>query len=201
MFLDFLLSQHIITELQYNQVLAEIDSQYEGNFNKALFAAGVAEDALTAAKSTFYKLPYQKIDAKNIPHDILKYVAEDAAIHYKFVPIGFAEGVLSIGVTEPENIEGMNALQFISAKQGIPFKIFLISYSDFIAVLESYKALSQEVDSAVGNSMMSLKVRISHWARGQSNSWWGMVPKRMKLARLSKMRRSSRLWQSLSTTQ
>ncbi len=150
MFLDFLLSQHIITELQYNQVLAEIDSQYEGNYNKALLAAGVGEDALTTAKSTFYKLPYQKIDAKNIPHDILKYVAEEAATHYKFVPIGFAEGVLSIGVTEPENIEGMNALQFISAKQGIPFKIFLISYGDFIAVLESYKALSQEVDNAVG---------------------------------------------------
>ncbi len=150
MFLDFLLSQHIITELQYNQVLAEVDAQYEGNYNKALLATGVSEEALTAAKSTFYKLPYQKIDAKNIPHDILKYVAEEAATHYKFVPIGFAEGVLSIGVTEPENIEGMNALQFISAKQGIPFKIFLISYSDFIAVLESYKALSQEVDSAVG---------------------------------------------------
>jgi type IV pilus assembly protein PilB len=149
MFLDFLLSQNIITELQYNRVLAEIDTQHEGNLTKALISVGLSEDALTQAKASFYKLPYQKISARQVTYDVLKYIEEDAARHYKFVPIGFAEGVLSVGVTEPENIEGMNALQFMSAKLGLPFKVFLISYADFIAVTENYKALSKEVDHAV----------------------------------------------------
>lgn len=158
MFLDYLLSQNIITELQYNRIMAEVDREYEGNWNNAIIASGVSEDVLTQAKATFYKLPYQKIDASKVGQEIIRYIPEDAARHYKFVPIAFAENVLSIGVTEPENIESMNALQFISAKLGLPFKVFLISYTDFIAVMEHYRALSEEVDKAVGEFSSELEL-------------------------------------------
>lgn len=150
MFLEFLLSQQIITELQYNKVLAEVDTQYEGDITRALLAGGISEDSITQAKASFYKLPYQKITSRAVPYEILKYIPEDAARHYKFVPIAFGDGVLSVGVTEPENMESMNALQFISVKLNVPFKVFLISRADFLAVTDNYKALSQEVDKAVG---------------------------------------------------
>lgn len=150
MFLDFLLSQNTITELQYNRVAASLQGEFGGNLTKALLSVGISEDAIAIAKATFYKIPYQKINKKDVTYEVLKYVEEDAARHYKFVPIGFADGVLSIGVTEPENIEAMNALQFISVKLEVPFKIFLISYGDYIEILENYKALTNEVDNAVG---------------------------------------------------
>lgn len=158
MFLDYLLSQVTITELQYNRILAEVDTQYEGNLTRAIIAAGLSEDALTAAKAAFYKLPYQKILPQNVTFDTIKYIPEDAARHYRFVPIAFAEGVLSVGVTEPENIESMNALQFISAKLGMPFKVFLISYTDFTAVAENYESLSEEVGRAVGELSTELEI-------------------------------------------
>ncbi len=161
MFLDFLLSQNNINELQYNKVLAELDTKFEGNVTRALLSVGLSEDSITIAKATFYKLPYQKISAQNTTYDILKYISEDAARHYKFVPIAFAEGILSVGITEPENMESMNALQFISVKLGVPFKVFLISYSDFIAVVENYKALSQEVDKAVVELNSELEEELS----------------------------------------
>lgn len=161
MFLDFLLSQNTINEFQYNKVLAEIDTLYEGNLTRALLAVGLSEDSLTQAKAVFYKLPYQKVQSKQVSYDILKYIPEDAARHYKFVPIAFSDGVLSVGVTEPENIESMNALQFMSVKLGVPFKIFLISYGDFVAIVENYKALSQEVDKAVGELNSELESEIT----------------------------------------
>jgi len=158
MFLDYLLTQGIITELQYNRIMAEVDKQYEGNWNKAILATGISEDSVTQAKAAFYKLPYQKIDSDKITQEVIRYIPEDAARHYKFVPIAFSEDVLSIGVTEPENIESMNALQFISAKLGMPFKVFLISYTDFIGTMEHYKALSEEVDKAVGEFSNELEL-------------------------------------------
>lgn len=149
MFLDFLLAQNIITELQYNRVMATLDTEFDGNMTKALLAAEISEDAIATAKASFYKIPYQKVDVRTVTGEVLRFVEESAATHYKFVPIGFADGVLSIGVTEPENIEAMNALQFISVKLEVPFKIFLISQSDYLSVLENYKASSTEVDKAV----------------------------------------------------
>jgi type IV pilus assembly protein PilB len=150
MFLDFLLSQNIVSESQYNQVLAELNTRFEGNLSKALLSVGLSEEAITQAMASFYKLPYQKVSKDMVGGETLKFVSEDAARHYNFVPIGFADGVLSVGVTQPENIEGMNALQFISAKLGVPFKVFLISQSDYLSILEGYKTYSQEVDKAIG---------------------------------------------------
>lgn len=161
MFLDFLLSQNNINELQYNKVLSELDTKFEGNVTRALLDMGLSEDSITIAKATFYKLPYQKVAPQETSYDILKYISEDSARHYKFVPIAFAEGVLSVGITEPENMESMNALQFISVKLGVPFKVFLISYSDFLAIIENYKALSQEVDKAVVELNSELEEELS----------------------------------------
>ncbi len=158
MFLDFLLSQNIITEVQYNRALTELDTKYEGDVTKTLLAQGVSEDTITQSKASFYKLPYQKVRPQDVAYEVLKYIEEDAARHYRFVPIAFAEGVLSVGVTEPENMESMNALQFISSKLGVPFKVFLISLTDFLSVVENYKALSTEVDQAVGDLNKELEV-------------------------------------------
>ena len=51
MFLDFLLAQNTITELQYNRVMATLDTEFEGNMTKALLAAGLSEDAVATAKA------------------------------------------------------------------------------------------------------------------------------------------------------
>lgn len=150
MFLDFLLSEHIITEEQYNKVLSELAVKYEGNLVKALLGVEVSEDAIAQAKASFYKIPYRKVSSKDVGYDTLRYIAEEAARHYLFIPIELKDGVLSVGVVEPENMEAMNSLQFISAKLGMPFKVFVISGKDFLDVVENYKAVSQEVDQAVG---------------------------------------------------
>ncbi|HWC57807.1 MAG TPA: GspE/PulE family protein [Candidatus Paceibacterota bacterium] len=149
MFFDFLLSHNEITESQYNQVMASLEREFDGDTTKALLSVGLSEDQIARAKATFYNIPYQKVDPNTITSEVLKFVEESAAVHYKFVPIGFAEGVLSVGVTEPENIEAMNALQFISVKLEVPFKIFLISNADYQAILERYRTVDQEVDRAV----------------------------------------------------
>jgi type IV pilus assembly protein PilB len=96
-------------------------------------------------------MPTKKVNAREISFNILKYIPEDSARHYNFVPINLSEGVLEIGVINPDNIEAFDALQFISAKLGIPFKIFLISKKDYLEILEGYKGLSSQVDEAIDN--------------------------------------------------
>lgn len=165
MFLDFLLSQHHISELQYNKVLAELDTQFKGNLTQALLSVGVSEELITKVKSDFYKIPYQKISAGTVPFEVLKYISEESARNYHFVPIAFTDEVLSVGITEPENIEAMNALQFISVKQNIPFKIFLISQSDFLRVVERYKSVSSQTDVVVSELNEELQNELQQTAK------------------------------------
>jgi len=81
--------------------------------------------------------------------EVLRHIPEESALHYGFVPIGLTDGVLEVGMLDPDNLPARDALQFIASKLGKPFKIFLISPSDFAALLENYKGLTGEVNRAL----------------------------------------------------
>lgn len=120
-----------------------------GDLDAALVNQGVASADILEGKADLSGIPVQSLEGKDIPFDILKYVPEESATYYKFVPIGFTDGALEVGIVDPDNIEARDAIGFIASKLGIPYKIFLISESDFDKVLETYKGLSGEVTKAL----------------------------------------------------
>jgi type IV pilus assembly protein PilB len=110
---------------------------------------GVGKEAILKAKSERYGTPYRMLGEAKIAQEAMKYVPEESARHYRFVPIGLSDGALEVGVTDPDNIEAVDALQFISAKAGVPYKLFLISETEFDRVLNDYQNISGEVGEAL----------------------------------------------------
>lgn len=84
-----------------------------------------------------------------IPGKILEYIPQDSAVHYGVVPIGVKDGVLEVGALDPNDLEARDALNFISARIGIPYKLFLITEEDFKMVLGKYEGFSGEVTKAL----------------------------------------------------
>ncbi len=116
---------------------------------EALLEHGVSADAILQVKSEYLNVPARSLAGVNVPFSILRYVPEESASHYKFVPIDVKDGILEVGLVDPENIEARDALNFISGKVNLPFKVFLISEEDFKSVVELYKGLSGEVTKAL----------------------------------------------------
>jgi len=140
----------LIDKNQIDEIKSRAAEKYGGDLEEALIELGVSPDAILASKGAYVKMPTRRVNAKDVPFEVLKYIPEDSATYYRFVPIGMEGGVLEVGVTDPENLQAMDALQFISAKSGIPFKIFLISKSDYQSILEVYKGMSVQVEEALG---------------------------------------------------
>mgnify|MGYP001611979946 CR=1 FL=1 len=115
----------------------------------ALAEKGVSLPNSLAEAGMAYGLPTRILGDPPASSKILAYVPIDSARHYGFVPLDLVDGALEIGITDPDNIEALDALQFISGKIGIPYKIFLITKEDFDRVLETYKNLSGEVGRAL----------------------------------------------------
>jgi type IV pilus assembly protein PilB len=109
----------------------------------------VAIKDVLEAKGEYLNIPFRSIKGVGIPFEVLKYIPEESAAHYRFVPIAVTQNVLEVGVVDPDNIEARDALNFIASKIGLPFKIFLISEEDFTAAFELYKGLSGEVTRAL----------------------------------------------------
>ncbi|MFM7088468.1 MAG: GspE/PulE family protein [Candidatus Paceibacterota bacterium] len=148
-FLDDLAQRGLIEKDQIKDIKTLAEQKYNGDTEAVLYGIGLTEDQVLLTKGEYFKMPVKKVGAQDISFDILKYIPEDSARHYGFAPFSLEGGVLEVGVTDPENIAGIDALQFISAKLGIPFKIFLITKSDYERIMGSYKGVTAQVGQAI----------------------------------------------------
>ena len=146
--LELLVKKNILERKAVEAIEEEVESS--GNsLESVLLGRGVDASAILEVKGEALQVPTRVVGSQKIPHDTLQYVAEDSAKHYKFVPLAVADGVLEVGVVNPDNIEALDALNFISSRIGMPYKIFLITEDDFARVIEMYKGISGEVSEAV----------------------------------------------------
>ncbi|MHB1086486.1 MAG: GspE/PulE family protein [Minisyncoccota bacterium] len=97
------------------------------------------------------EVPVRELGDIKVPYEVLKLIPEESAEHYKLAPITVADGVLEVGMVEPDNIQGVDALNFISRTSGMPFKIFPITQADFEKVLAMYRGLRGDVAKAVSD--------------------------------------------------
>ncbi len=148
-FLEHLAENGIIKEEQISSISRSAQERFEGNVDAALVEAGLSTGDLVRLKSDYYGIPFKKIDRKAISPDLLKYIPEDSAKHYRMVPIGFKDGVLEVGMLDPDNIQATDALQFISVRMNVAYKVFLVSQDDYDLVMNSFQGIAPEVDQAL----------------------------------------------------
>ena len=139
--------------------LAKVITQSEETgiaLEKALKAEGISGDDILNAKSKISGLAIKKVSKGQVLFDTLKKIPEEAARHYRFVPLSERDGFLEVGVVDPADIDAQRALQFIVSRTNLPVKTFIISEDDFETVLEEYKGLGGEVSLALGDLEMEL---------------------------------------------
>jgi type IV pilus assembly protein PilB len=123
-----------------------------------LVKAGVSLKDILKTKGDYYGVPTRELGEKPVPFDILRYIPEESARYYNLSPLGVTDGVLEVGIVDPDNLEARDALTFISAKIGMPYKLFLITQTDFERLLQQYKGLSGEVGKALNELETEVKV-------------------------------------------
>ncbi|MBU6431197.1 MAG: type II/IV secretion system protein [Patescibacteria group bacterium] len=148
--LEALANKNIIKAEDVDKIKEEIESSGKGA-EEILSEMGIEDDEILAAYGDYYRIPTRKLEKQDISFSLLKYIPEESAAHYNIVPIDLKDGVLEIGIVNPDNIEARDALNFIASKLNIPFKVFLISKIDFDNVIKAYKGLSGEVTKALSD--------------------------------------------------
>ncbi|HAS80768.1 MAG: Type IV-A pilus assembly ATPase PilB [Candidatus Nomurabacteria bacterium GW2011_GWE1_32_28] len=148
-FLEELAKKGVINNTQIDEIKNNAKEKKGGSIDEALIEFGISEEKILEIKGEYFQIPTKHIESKNLSFEALKYIPEDAAKHYGFAPIEFREGILEVGILDGENSQAIDALQFISSKLGIPFKIFLISNTDYKNIMETYQGLTVQVEEAL----------------------------------------------------
>lgn len=145
--LQILTSKGLLEAVEAEKVAREVNAGAQ--LEDALLERGISGDVVLEAKGEVWGVPVRQAGDVAISFDTLKLIPEDSARHYKVVPIGLQDGVLSVGMLDPDNVDALDALNFISTKEGLPFKVYLISREDYEKVLGMYHGVSGTVSMAL----------------------------------------------------
>ncbi|MEQ1500366.1 MAG: GspE/PulE family protein, partial [Parcubacteria group bacterium] len=122
-----------------------------------LIKRGISPQEILSAKGEYFDIPVKSLDGIDIPHKILDYIPQDSAVHYRFAPLAVEDGVLEVGMVNPDDIEANDALNFISSKLGMPLKIYIITADDFDKIVRMYQGLTSEVSKSLSELDTELK--------------------------------------------
>ena len=156
-FLDILANKGVIDRYAIDDILEKV-SESDMTLDQVLVGQNIDADAVRAAKSEFFKIPEAVINVDDIRYESLRYLPEASARLYQAISFGVTEeGVVKVGLVDPGNAQVMNALQFIFSKNSTAYEPYVISYTDFQSVMQTYvqspSSLSMDSGSGALDSM------------------------------------------------
>jgi type IV pilus assembly protein PilB len=136
-----------------DQVLSQIDeliSTSDTSVESAVLQAGIDPTILKSVSAEYYQVPlFELTEGFEIKVEVLSYIPEDSALHYHIVPLLLEEGVLVVGVNDPDDLQIREALNFISTKHNIPYKMVFMLMADIVKAQAFYSNLKGEVTDAL----------------------------------------------------
>lgn len=172
--LENLVNKNIISKGDSNKVEKQANSSGK-SIEEVLEESGVPVQTILDVKGEYYNVPSMNLENYTVPTSILKYISEDAATHYKMIPLAVKDNVLEVGMIDPDNIESRDALNFIISKLNLPYKIYVIAEKDFNKVIENYKGISSEVGKALTDLKTDLDKDIEDIEILKSDSSFGKI--------------------------
>ncbi len=109
----------------------------------------VDDTKIAELKSEVLKVPYKKIDPKEIDPKLFGTIPEDTARTYQTIPISLNENLLVVGMIHPDDQKAQDALKFIARQNHYNLGVYLISWGDWETVLQKYSPYRAEIARAV----------------------------------------------------
>ncbi len=150
-----------------NKVMKETGMSYES----VLFELGLDEETVRNLLADYYEVPAFVIPKGfSIDENILDYIAVDSAKHYRIVPLKKEDNVLVVGSSDPDNLQMREALNFISAKYGTPYRLVYMLDKDIEQAIGFYANLKDDIDDALSSieSELDKELKSSLEEAGQS---------------------------------
>ncbi len=128
--LDLFVSQNKLTELEAKDIESDLSLRDDMLVDTALLQKGIKSDEVTEVRSVLYGLPIYK---NEIPEDkeLTKYISVTQSKQLLAVPIELKDGVLSVGVVDPEHANVLDSLQFLFGTDHQAYKVYLITYDAY----------------------------------------------------------------------
>lgn len=128
--LDLFVSQNKLTEEESKEIVSESNLRDDLVVDDLLVKKNITQEDILEVRSILYGLPVYK---ENVPEgkELTKYISVSQSKQLLAVPIQLEDGVLSVGIVDPERSNVLDSLQFLFGTDHQPYKVYLISYDNY----------------------------------------------------------------------
>ncbi len=156
-----LIDQSILTAEQATQIESEI-KKAGTDLGRYLVSKEIISDRdLAKIKSEIYRLPIITIQDIEVDQNALKQIAEDVVNFYQVSAFAQEGSILKVGITNPEDVEALEALKFVAANKGLTLEKYILTYADFDGLSRNYRTLSGDIGKALESFNEELKKDIT----------------------------------------
>ena len=143
---------------QVERIVSETGRSYESAF----IELGMSKDEVLNFMAEYYQVPVFVIpEGFSVTQEVLSYISEDSAVHYRMVPLKVEDDVLLVGAMNPDNLQMREALNFISTKNNLPYKLVYMLDDDIARILNFYSNLEGDVGHALETLETELDAEIA----------------------------------------
>lgn len=115
-----------------------------------IYSRHLLDDVSVAkTKGEILGIPYRKINLDEIKDDVLKLVSGETAQTYGFIPLTRDPKMLVVGMLRPNDVRAQEALRFIAKENRASLGVYVITPSDFEAVMRKYSPFRSEIEQAI----------------------------------------------------
>lgn len=132
---ELLLEKGIINDAQLEKAL-KIQKEKGGLIGQILVMLGYAkEEEIAQVLTVQYGFPYLPLESYEISADAIKLIPENVAKQYNLIAIDRIEGLLTISMSNPLNIQAVEDIEMLT---GCKIQVFISTMSDVNNAIKKY---------------------------------------------------------------
>ena len=147
--LQRLVQEEKITSEQATQIKALVNDG--GDFVTVLKENGISEDVWVPLRGQIFSVPFVDLTGKNISRMVLDMIPQDLAQSYEIIPFEFnkTNNILKIAMVDPGDFKAIEAIEFLSRKNGWSPEYYIVGPTVFADVVKQYESLGAEAEEVL----------------------------------------------------
>jgi len=154
-FMNRLMERGVLNQEQVSFVESEAERENKTREEILLKQNLIPENEIFSLKSEITTVPLkEKINFDELGEDLFRIIPEEAIDYYKMIPVGKIDEEVEIGMVYPENLRAQEAVKIIFSQRGLPYKVYLISLTEFKEAYKKLKAFTRETGSTLTEKLV-----------------------------------------------
>ncbi len=149
----FLVEHGFITQALYEKIKEQAQKENVPVINILASQKLLSDEALAQARGAFFNIPYVSFKDKKVPQVILDLVPKETYRFYRFFAFEKNGQNLKVAITDPSNLQALEALEFLSKKNGYNIQLFITDEASFSEIT------NEETSAVVGEALADLKAK------------------------------------------